>query len=216
MRYVECVLIPTKGGLHPTEQRMADDPDISLTLLHNINLLNDGTAVTLYEMSGDEERVRGILENSPEILTYNTTCTKDDVLAYIHLEPNETVYQLLTVLQEFEIILDTPLVYTQLGGLSVRLIGTQTTIRNAIPAVPKDVRIKLEQTGEYAPITDRFFEQLTTRQQETLVKAVEMGYYDVPRRGTHEDIARELELTGGTVGEHLRKIEAKILTQIAP
>lgn len=216
MRYVECVLIPKDGGLHPTEQRLADDPDVSLKLLHNINLLSDDTVVTLYEMTGDEGRVREILEDSSEIVTHNTTCAEDDIQAYIHFEPNETVYQLLKVLQEFEIVLDTPLVYTQLGGLSVRLIGKQTTIRDAIPAVPKNVRIKLEQTGEYAPTEDRFFAQLTSRQQETLLKAVEVGYYDVPRRATHEDIAEELELTGGTVGEHLRKIEAKILTQIVP
>ncbi|RBI59172.1 bacterio-opsin activator [halophilic archaeon] len=216
MRYVECVLIPDEGGLHPTEQQLADDADVTVKLLHNINLLGDDTIVTLYKLSGDETRVREILDDSSDVITHNTTCAGDDVLAYIHFEPNETVYQLLKVLQEYELVLDTPLVYTTLGGLSVRLIGKQKTIREAIPAVPKNVRIKLEQTGEYVPTADRFFAQLTSRQQDTLVKAVEVGYYDVPRQATHEDIARELDLTGGTVGEHLRKIESKIFTQISP
>jgi predicted DNA binding protein len=37
----------------------------------------------------------------------------------------------------------------------------------------------------------------------------------VPRRATHQDIADELDLSTTTVGEHLRKIEARMLSEIA-
>ena len=140
----------------------------------------------------------------------------DAIYAYIHAESNETVSELLTILDEFEFVIDTPFVYTKRGGLQVTLIGEQETIRKAIPAVPDGIRVKLEGMGTYEPSTDRLFAQLTARQQETLVKAVELGYYDVPRQVTHRDIARELDRSAGTVGEHLRKIEAKVLSRIVP
>jgi len=57
---------------------------------------------------------------------------------------------------------------------------------------------------------------LTERQQETLQAAIEAGYYNVPREATHEDIAERLGRSDGTVGEHLRKIEAKVMEAIAP
>lgn len=216
MRYIECVLIPTDGGLHPAEERLANDPEVELELLYDINLLSDDTLVTLYELSGDEARVEEILDASPEICSYNLSHTGDSIYAYIHVESNETVSELLTILDEFEFVTDTPFVYTQRGGLKVTLVGKQETIREAIPAVPDNIRVKLEQMGTYAPSTDRLFSRLTTRQQETLLKAVELGYYDVPRQATHRDIARELDKSGGTVGEHLRKIEAQVLSQIVP
>ena len=96
------------------------------------------------------------------------------------------------------------------------VIGEEATIRETIATVPDDVRLKLEETGEYEPSARRLFDRLTTRQQETLRVAIEAGYYEVPRRATHADVAEELDRTGGTVGEHLRKIEAAVLTAIVP
>lgn len=40
--------------------------------------------------------------------------------------------------------------------------------------------------------------------------------YCVPREATHEDIAESLDLSAGTVGEHLRKIEATVTVAIGP
>lgn len=216
MRYVKFVLIPPDGGLHPADKRLADDPAVTRTALHNLNLLDDGTAVTLYQLDGDAEHIEAILADCSEILAYNVSKTGDSAHAYIHFETNDTVAALLGVPQEHEIILDTPIEYTPRGGLRMTVVGEEETIRGTIAAVPDGVRLKLEETGEYEPSVRRLFAQLTTRQQETLRAAVEAGYYEVPRRATHADVAQTLDRTGGTVGEHLRKIEAAVLTAIVP
>ncbi len=216
MRYVTFVLIPPDGRLHPSDARLADDPEVTRTALHNINLLDDGTAVTLYQHDGDAERIEAILTDCPEVLAYNVSQTGETVHAYIHFETNDTVEALLGVPQEHEIILDTPIEYTPRGGLRMTVVGEEETIRETISAVPEGVRLKLEEIGDYEPSARRLFAQLTTRQQETLRAAVEAGYYEVPRRATHADVAKTLDRTGGTVGEHLRKIEAAVLTAIVP
>ena len=54
---------------------------------------------------------------------------------------------------------------------------------------------------------------LTDRQHEILTIAVEQGHYEVPRRATINDIADEMGLSQATVGEHLQKIEARILSR---
>lgn len=216
MRYVKFVLIPPDGALHPTDKRLADDAAVTRTALHNINLLDDGTAVTLYQLDGDPERVDSILADCAEVIAYTVSETDNGVHVYIHFETNDTLAGLLGVTQEHEVILDTPVEYTDRGGLRITVVGEEETIRRTMTAVPESVRLKLEETGEYEPTARRLFARLTTRQQETLRAAVEAGYYEVPRRATHADVAAMLDRTGGTVGEHLRKIEATVLTAIVP
>lgn len=216
MRYVKFVLIPPDGGLHPSDRRLAEDPDVRRTAIHNISLLDDGTAVTLYQLDGDADGIDTILADAPEVVAYNVSETGENVHAYIQFETNDTVAELLGITHEHGIILDTPIEYTRRGGLRMTVVGEEETIRRTIAAVPEGIRLKLEETGEYEPSARRLFAQLTSRQQETLRAAVDAGYYEVPRRATHADVAETLDRTGGTVGEHLRKIEAAVLTAIVP
>lgn len=216
MRYMKFVLIPPNDGFHPIDTRLADDPEVSRMALHNLNLLDDGTAVTLYQLDGDAERVDVILADCSEVIAHNVSQMNDSVHVYIHFETTDTVAVLLRVTQEYEIILDTPIEYTSGGGLRMTVVGEEETIREIMSPVPDGVSLTLEETGEYEPSAQRLFAQLTTRQQETLRTAVEAGYYNVPRQATHADVAATLDRTGGTVGEHLRKIEAMVLNTIVP
>lgn len=216
MRYAKCIVIPDDEGLHPVDKRIADHPAISRDLLHNVNLLADETIVTIYQFAGDREALETILEDSPMVCKYQLSGVDDEIHAYIHVEAHKRLVGLLSMLKEFEFIFDTPLEFTRRGGLRVTMIGDVQSFQEAIPDVPDGIRLKLLKTGKYEPDTDRLFSQLTERQQEILQTAVDMGYYNVPRAVTHEDIGNELGCTGGTVGGHLRKIESKILAQIIP
>ncbi|WP_336336681.1 helix-turn-helix domain-containing protein [Haloarcula brevis] len=55
---------------------------------------------------------------------------------------------------------------------------------------------------------------LSPRQQEILASAVEAGYYDSPRSCGIEDLAATDSANTSTVGEHLRRSEAKILNAV--
>ncbi|ODR83095.1 transcriptional regulator [Haladaptatus sp. W1] len=52
---------------------------------------------------------------------------------------------------------------------------------------------------------------LSSRQQEALVLAVEMGYYRIPRETTTSEIAAEMGVERRTMEEHLRRAENKIV-----
>jgi len=60
------------------------------------------------------------------------------------------------------------------------------------------------------------FSELTEKQVDALVAALDYGYYQVPKKITAEEIAREFSLTRTTYEEHVRKAESKILHAIAP
>ncbi|MGI0043612.1 MAG: helix-turn-helix domain-containing protein [Nitrososphaeraceae archaeon] len=41
-----------------------------------------------------------------------------------------------------------------------------------------------------------------------------LGYYDVPRRVSSEEVARHLDVDKSTFVEHLRKAERKLVTRV--
>ncbi|WP_135536057.1 helix-turn-helix domain-containing protein [Halostella pelagica] len=62
---------------------------------------------------------------------------------------------------------------------------------------------------------------LTDCQREALVTAHEMGYFDIPRRASLEDVAGELDISASSLSERLRRaqstlVEATVTTTIRP
>jgi hypothetical protein len=56
-------------------------------------------------------------------------------------------------------------------------------------------------------------DRLSSRQREVFRLARTSGYYDHPRRTSADELAEELGLSSSTVHEHLRKAEAKLLSE---
>lgn len=216
MRYVTFVIIPPERGLTETDRRFESTPDVERKAIHHLNLLADGTAIFIFELAGDLDSIAAVLDESQEVIQHNISETRDNHHVYVHFEPNDIVSSLLSIPNEYEVVVDTPMVYTYRGGLRVTVIGDESVFRESMRAVPGDVRLKLEQLGPYKPDTDRLFSLLTERQQEIIQETVQQGYYDVPRQATHQDVADALGCSAGTVGEHLRKIEAKLISEITP
>jgi DNA-binding CsgD family transcriptional regulator len=56
--------------------------------------------------------------------------------------------------------------------------------------------------------------KLTIKQRQALLTAFALGYYDVPRRISSEELSRHLNADKSTVVEHLRKAERKLIASI--
>lgn len=217
MRFVTFRIVPADGGLHPIEARLHAEPDITPVALHHFNVLGDGTVVFLTEYEGDRERL-AVTADHPDLVSRDVSDgeSEDSFYVYSRVRVNDTVAQLFDILESHELVLDAPMEYTPDGGLRITVIGELETFQAAVPDLPADIETHLERTGEYRPDGDQLYSLLTERQRETLQVAVELGYYEVPRRATYEDLAAELGIAAGTVGEHLRKIEATVLREILP
>jgi hypothetical protein len=55
---------------------------------------------------------------------------------------------------------------------------------------------------------------LTAKQRQAMLAAYGLGYYDVPRRISSEDMARLLKIDKSTLAEHLRKAEKRMIKGI--
>jgi predicted DNA binding protein len=74
--------------------------------------------------------------------------------------------------------------------------------------------VDILETGEYEADESAFRRMITTRQEEVLETAVDLGYYHEPRQASLADISEVVGIAPGTVGEHLRKVEERVFSEI--
>jgi predicted DNA binding protein len=187
------------------------DPDrVRREYLHHYNLLTDGTVVMLYQFRGDFDHARAIFDASPDVVHYDIP-EQEDGFVYLHCKMNESLGGILSAVQQSEIIMTMPIEFLDDERLRVTFIGEHKPLQQILAKSAEFVDIEIEQVSEYGS-EDRLSSALTERQQEILKVAVEQGYYEVPRQATIRDIADAMELSQATVGEHLQKIESRVLS----
>lgn len=216
MRFVTGTLRPDKGFFQPLEAALLEEPDVRREAVHHLDRLADGTAVAMFEISGDPDRIIELFEEHNKALGHQTTEGDGTVLFHSHFEPTPLVDRLLDLMEAYEFAVDMPMVFTEGGRLRVTLIANDETISEVFAAMPDDIDFDIERTGEYEAGSGRLFSLLTERQREVLRAAIECGYYQEPREATHADVAEAVGLTATTVGEHLRRIETTLMNEIVP
>ncbi len=224
MRYITVVIVLEESIRSKNDQQMQrgiNDPRevwIDGTLvatqeaIQYINLLNDGTVVGVARFRGDADRLATIEEEIPEIISCTVT-GGETWLAYMHYEPDEVETVLLERIDTEAISIDWPMRETD-DGLQVTLFGEDAALQQLIAGFPDEIDVTLERAGEYQPDMDDPAGKLTDRQKEILRTALAAGYYEIPRCATQRDVATELGLSRGTIGDHLRRAEAKIIQSI--
>lgn len=215
MRYIKFRLTPKNGPMHGIEERIADHPTLERKAIHHLDVLEDGTAITLYELVGELEDPEDVVGH-PDLLSYSLSTAGSSIFSYTHFVPDETTRSLLEIQSAHDIIVDFPVYYSENGDLNVSIIAELGTLNEATASLPDDVEVELQKVGDFVPEEGHLFYQLTDRQQEVVRAAVKLGYYRNPRQATYEDIADVVDLAPGTVGEHLRKIEEQVLAELVP
>ncbi|MEM4781990.1 MAG: helix-turn-helix domain-containing protein [Halalkalicoccus sp.] len=219
MKYFTAVLTPDGGGVHPVDRMLCSHPGIEREALLYVNAFNDGTGAMVYSLRGDRRTIADALSDHSGLLSYDIFYEDERegmFHVHVHLRPGEPAGSLMMLFQKYALMVDTPIVFTEGGGLQTTLIGSHDLLRQAIDEMPESVSVSIRQVGQYASESRYIRSRLTARQLEVIETAIEMGYYEVPRRANHEDIATRLDCAASTVNEHLRKAEARVLSEISP
>lgn len=209
MRYVTLLVRPDDEAFHPVGTRLVTDPAVTREAIHRFDPMDDGTVAMLAAASGDLDRYREILAESPEVLDFAVSGDGEGY-AYSRIEMNDFVEYLTAQQRDLELVLDMPIEILDDGAHRMTLIGSAAAFAATEYDPPEGVALEIERTGEYHPEAERLLDGLTDRQRDVLRVAVEAGYYDHPRRATQEDVAARVDCATGTAGEHLQKIEKAI------
>ncbi|WP_226480396.1 helix-turn-helix domain-containing protein [Natrinema amylolyticum] len=216
MRYVTYVLTPARGYFDAGAERLRE-LGVTFESIQHIDRLTDGTIITQKVVRGERAAVRNALkETGPTVADYQLTDDGERTILQLHYRPSDLTRELLAIHHRHAVLLDYPLEYAGLENRSLRVseIGREEALRRVIEETRAIVDVEIERLSDYDPSEARPFADLTDRQREVLRVAVEEGYYEEPRQVTYEEIAARLECSAGTVGQHLRRIEARLMSTL--
>lgn len=214
MRTATIRISPPPEGLHPADRAVAAHPDLDWGTIDHLTGLADGTAVLLCSLRGDHDALHDVLRSVDGVVDHHVTVADRTVYAHVHFEPTETARALLDLRRSHELVVRMPIEWRSDDRLEVSAVGDDRTLQQAVAALPDALGVELVEIGAYEPATDRTEALLTDRQLEVLDAALEVGYYEEPREGTQADVAEAVGLAPATVGEHLRRIEGKVLRSL--
>jgi hypothetical protein len=212
MRYVTVRATPAEGeAFHPLGAAVADEPAVTTGPIHQLELIDGDTGVSLSEIRSGVDRYSEILAASPYVIEYTTTGS-DRGFAYTHFEVDDLTRRLLRYRRSSDLIVEMPIESEPDGATVVTLVGEADAFAGAFDPIPAEVSVEVVETGEYDPGVRQLFGRLTARQREVLETAVRAGYYEDPRGATQDELAEALGVSAATVGEHLRKIESRVFS----
>ena len=209
MKYLRLTLAHSATTIHPMH-RFANEHDAveAYRMLH-WNVASDGPNTLLFYVEGDREAYVDALADLDSVVDYTVTPVDDDAF-YVYVDDvgDGVGQQLVDAVSQGSLVLASPLEYLDDGRVQFTLVGESADLRAAVDAIPDDIRVELDRAGEYdgGPAVDG----LTDRQRVALDAAVDVGYYEVPREGSVEDVAERLDCSPATASEHLRKAEATL------
>lgn len=184
--------------------------------LRDIRLHDDGTLTELCLITNPPDDLDDRIAAADHVREASTVDTRDDgVLIHFTLTPDDTVLAVLGLIESHRLSLDTPVTLGP-NGITATVVGPDDRLSAAMADLPPDLRgvVTIESITRYQPDATGLRDALTDRQRAVLDAAVDIGYYDTPRRATIDDLAGHLDLAPSTVSEHLRKLEARSLPRL--
>lgn len=137
------------------------------------------------------------------------TTKTEEAYVYLRDEGTDDSRFLFQSLSRDGILMVGPIEYDETGA-TFTVVGEDRVLSRAHESVPDRFDVTIEGVGGAQPAVDPTSE-LSDRQREAARVGVELGYFDVPRQASHEDVARVLECSPSTAAEHLQKAQSRLV-----
>lgn len=192
---------------------LADSPHVDEALLVGWNLADDAGVTALFAVRGDVDGFRAAVPDDPAVATADAAAVDDGhFVLLLRLAPVDAdlLGVMLEAMRGGGLVVAKPVRYAD-GRVHARVVGETEAVQAFVETIPPAVDVEVHEvgTGGYDPTAPA--SGLSDRQREAVRAALELGYYDAPRRATHEDVARELGCAPSTASEHLQRAEAKLV-----
>jgi hypothetical protein len=199
------------GDIHPMYGVMTEAPFIERATAEQWNYTDDALGI-LHYIVGDADALERAMQEIPEVVGYDIERIDErSCYVYVRDATTEPLQELFSPIATGGLIVVPPIEYEPDGTVVFSMFGPDGEVQEAIDGVSVPVDVTIEAVGGLAGTTAAIESQLTDRQRDVVETAVELGYYDIPRSASQEDVAAELDCAPSTVAEHLRKSEARTL-----
>jgi hypothetical protein len=134
----------------------------------------------------------------------------------VFIEGRSVVPKLSKDIKPPKMLMTRPPDFLDVDRMKVEMIGKENEIKEFLHYTNKwaDNSFKILGLTSIDTKGESLLSKLTARQRQMLLTAYALGYYDVPRRITSDDLSRHLGVDKSTIVEHLRKAERKLMGSI--
>jgi hypothetical protein len=105
--------------------------------------------------------------------------------------------------------------FVDVDRMKVDMVGRDTDVKKILQNANRlSNTYKILGLNSIEKNEESLLSQLSSKQRQALLTAFALGYYDIPRKITSEELSRHLNADKSTVVEHLRKAEKKLIDRI--
>ncbi|WP_226008025.1 helix-turn-helix domain-containing protein [Natrinema salinisoli] len=199
------------GDIHPMYGVMTEAPFIERATAVQWNYTGDALGILHYVL-GDADALERAMQEIPEVVGYDIErIDKRSCYVYIRDATTDSLQEMFGPISSGGLVVVPPIKYEPDGTVVFSIFGPDDELQDAMKDISVPVDVTIEAVGGLAGTTAAIETLLTVRQHEVVETAVELGYYDIPRTASQEDIAVELDCAPSTIAEHLRKAESRVL-----
>lgn len=213
MKRVRLTLRTEDVDVHPVYDLVTGGADY-VTAAELLTWNVDGpTPGFLHRVEGDADAFAADLDAAPEVVDHEIIrIDPESFYSYHRCEVTPASMELLETFTRGSLLVVYPVEFNQDGSATMTVVGRSREIEDALAGVPPSVGVDVEAVGSPSIGDEEVRGRLSERQREAVATGIEVGYYDVPRQATHEDVARAMDCAPSTAALHLQKAEAKALT----
>lgn len=214
MKHVRLRLTPDEETIHPLFSVVTGGESVTGARMVDWNVSDPDRPGLLFSIVGDQDGVRTELDSMETVADFEITPVSDRQF-YLHVWPEATRVSrnLLEMYQREDLMLVHPVEYTD-DSAYVSIIGESEVLQRAVDQFSAGLGVSVKRVGGFHTTPETVVSRLSRRQQEAMEIGFELGYYQHPRKATHEDIADRMDCAPHTVTAHLQKAEAKIVAAV--
>jgi len=215
MRYLRIAVHQEPDVRHPMHQFVVESEAHSVSRLLQYNLALADQPAFLFHIEGPPEPYEPALEAVDSVGTYEISrCPDDTFYLYVREEFTRHAEDFVAAFTQPGLVGLMPVEYRADGTVRLTAVGPAEMLQTAVDEVPDGMDVEVLEVGEYDARRLDAGSDLTDRQFEAVVAAVDCGYYETPREGSVEDVGDRIDCAPGTAAELLRRAERSVMQNV--
>jgi predicted DNA binding protein len=214
VKYLDVVLDMPPAFQHPMEEFLRTEDAVEREELLGWNQSAETVEYALLYVEGAIEPYRERIDRVDSVRNVTLTPIDDESFyAYVCQEtrPEEEAWREAFVRRNLVVI--APIVFGD-RGIRMTVVGASDDLQALLDDIPDSFDVTVEEIGDYDRRHATIAGALTDRQLAAVETAVDLGYYEVPRRASLADVAAELDCAESTASNHLRKAETSVMRRL--
>lgn len=211
VKHVKLTMRAPEGTVHPVFDMLTRNENIKQVHGLHWNFSGDRLGI-LHYVDGDFDTYVTELKSIPSVLDYDIVRIDDDhFYVYHRCIVSGGAQDLFETFTKDTLLMVPPIEFSDDGSATFSLFGDGAEVQTALDSVPEIIEVDVHEVSGMADTPEVTAATLTVRQQEAVEAALSLGYYDIPRQASYDDVAEAIDCAPSTAAEHLRKAEGKLV-----